>query len=139
MMYNALVMEPLTAPKVPNAAEPLQWSVSSSGVDAVVALHGDLDLSNAQALQEFLQEVIEEHTPAKVVVDVERLSFLDSSGIRCFIHSAQTASNVGSKLTLRNASGRILRVLQLCGVDEILLDDSNGPTNRPNRDVSGDR
>ena len=101
-----------------------------------MALDGELDLSNAEALGEFLREVTEELTPVKVVVDLARLSFLDSSGIRCFIHAARAAAKVGSKLTVRNPVGRVLRVLELCGVDEILLDDPNGPTNG---DAAGDR
>src|SRR5580765_5684199 len=106
-------MEPDTVDRVPNAAEPLQWSVSSSDEEAVVALDGELDLSNAEALRQFLQEVAEEQTKAVVVVDLARLSFLVSSGIRCLIHAAPAAANVASKLPFRNATGRILRVLEL--------------------------
>ena len=51
-----------------------------------------------EAIVELLARVAEEQAPGKVVVDLARLTFLDSSGIRCFIHAAKCASRVGSKL-----------------------------------------
>lgn len=126
MGYNSEVMNHDTISEMHGTAEVLQWSVSVTDEEVVVVLDGELDLVDAEALTEFLQQAVEDEPPARVVVDLARLSFLDSSGIRCFIHAARSASKVGSKFTLRHPVGRVLRVLQLCGVDEFLLDDTHG-------------
>ncbi len=105
--------------------ELLQWSVSSGDREVIVAVEGELDLANAEALGKVLQAVVDEK-PVKVVVDLASLSFLDSTGIRCFVGAAQAAAKVGCALVVRNPSGMVERVLQLCGVDKILMDDSGG-------------
>jgi anti-sigma B factor antagonist len=105
--------------------ELLQWSVSSGDREVIVAVEGELDLANAEALGKVLQAVVDEK-PVKVVVDLASLSFLDSTGIRCLVGAAQAAAKVGCKLVVRNAGGIVERVLQLCGVDKILMDDSGG-------------
>jgi len=103
-------------------AELLQWSVSaSSGREVVVALEGELDLANADALGEVLQEVLD-GKPVKLTVDLASLSFLDSTALRCLVRAAQAAAKVGCRLAVRNQTGIAARVLQLCGVDEVLAD-----------------
>jgi anti-sigma B factor antagonist len=99
--------------------------VSSTDREVIVALAGELDLANAEALGEVLREVVAEK-PAKVSIDLANLSFLDSTGIRCFVAAAQAAAKVGCELGVRNPSGMVHRVLELCGVDKILMDDSGG-------------
>ena len=107
------------------SVELLQWSVSSGDREVIVAVEGELDLANAEALGEVLREVVDEK-PSKVIVDLASLSFLDSTGIRCFVAAAQAAAKVGCELGVRNPSGMVHRVLELCGVDKILMDDSGG-------------
>jgi anti-sigma B factor antagonist len=113
------------------SVELLQWSVSSIGPEVIVAVEGELDLANADALGEVLQQVVDEK-PVRVAVDLANLSFLDSTGIRCLVAAARAAAKVGCELVVRNPSGMVARVLELCGVDKILLDDSGG-------DASGGR
>jgi len=107
------------------SVELLQWSVSAGDREVIVAVEGELDLANADALAKVLQAVVDEK-PSKVIVDLASLSFLDSTGIRCFVGAAQAAAKVGCQLVVRNPSGMVDRVLQLCGVDKILMDDSGG-------------
>jgi anti-sigma B factor antagonist len=106
--------------KVHGTADGLQWSVTSSSIEVTVALAGEVDLGNAGALAQGLAQVIDA-MPVSVVIDLEQLSFLDSSGIRCLVNAAKDASAVGVHLVVRRPTPMILRALQICGVDELLL------------------
>jgi anti-anti-sigma factor len=105
-------------------AHGLQWSATSTGRDVTVALAGEIDLANAGALAEALAQVIEAKPPA-VIIDLTQLSFLDSSGIRCLVIAAREASAVGSHVIVRRPSPTILRTLEICGVDELLMRSPN--------------
>jgi anti-sigma B factor antagonist len=120
---------PSAAPSpVPSPAdEHLKWSVTSAPNEVVVALEGEMDMANADALGRALTAVVEAR-PSKVTVDLADLSFLDSSGIRCLVIAAQQASAVGSELVVRQPSRAVLRVLQLTGTDTLLMDGSDGHT-----------
>jgi anti-anti-sigma factor len=121
-MYYSAVTRIETGNATTGSVELLQWSVSSTDREVIVAVEGELDLANADALGEVLREVLAEK-PVKVTIDLANLSFLDSTGIRCFVAAAQAAANVGCELGVSNPSGMVERVLELCGVDKILMDD----------------
>ena len=91
----------------------------------VVALRGELDLSSTEALTLLLGDVIGAQ-PVKVTIDLEKLCFLDSTGVRCLMDAARAAEAAGSRLVVRQPRGMVMQVLEICGVDRLLLDDSNG-------------
>ena len=104
----------------------VQWSVTSADDDAVtVALAGELDLSGAETVNQLLRRVVAAG-PATLNVDLAHLSFLDSSGIQCLVDAAKQASSVGCTVVVRRPSEMIVRVLQICGVDTLLLEGSDG-------------
>ena len=101
-------------------AELVQWSVSTAGNEVTVALVGEVDLSNAAALGVALAEVLE-MKPGLIAIDLAEVSYLDSSGIRCLLNVAKHAAAAGSELVVRRPVGIVLRVLEICGVDALLL------------------
>jgi anti-sigma B factor antagonist len=104
----------------------LQWSVIT-GDEVVVTLVGELDMSNAPALADALATVVAER-PKMVILDLAQLTFLDSSGISCLMGAAVSAADVGCEFKARLPSASVLRVMEICGLDQLLLEDaSEGP------------
>ena len=95
------------------------------GHEVTVALVGEVDLSNEAALGVALAEVVG-MKPARITVDLAGVSYLDSSGVRCLLNVANLAAAAGSELVVCRPVGIVLRVLQICGVDELLLRGSRG-------------
>ena len=126
-MQDRAVAQQLPSPVPSPADEHLRWFVTSALDEVVVALEGEMDLANADALGRALTAVLETR-PSKVTVDLENLSFLDSSGIRCLVIASQQASAVRTKLVVRRPGRAVLRVLQLTGTDTLLMDGSDGHT-----------
>jgi anti-sigma B factor antagonist len=110
-------------------AELLQWSVARVDEEVRISLDGEVDLSTGQALSQVLAAALDAN-PTRVVVDLASLSFLDSTGIKCLVDAMHKASAVGCKLVVQHPSGLILRMLEICGVDRLLLDDSDEPAAR---------
>ena len=102
-------------------AELLQWSIASSERETVVVIVGEVDLATADALDLALAQAMEGR-PARLAVDVSGVSFLDSTGIRCFVLAVRKGSEIGCKVVVRNPTAAILRVFEICGVDEFLLE-----------------
>ena len=112
---------------VSEAADVLRWSVSHVESDVVVCLEGDLDLATVEPLGRLLREILESR-PDTVVLDLARLSFLDSTGIHCLVNATRDAAGVGCKLVARHPTATVLRVLGICGVDGLLLDEADRGT-----------
>jgi anti-anti-sigma factor len=100
----------------------LRWSLTSGGDGTDVAVAGEMDLATSGPLGSALTEVLETR-PRTVRIDLAEVSFLDSSGIRCLVEVAERAAGVGSHLVVRNPTPMVLRVFEICGVDELLLAD----------------
>ena len=64
-----------------------------------VALKGELDLSTVAKVQDELRRV-EESAPPVVVLDLSRLTFLDSTGLRCLVTADERAREAGRRVVI---------------------------------------
>ena len=83
-----------------------------------LALHGELDLATAAKVDDELRR-IEATDAAVILVDLDDLDFIDSTGIRVLI-TAAARSGRDSRLVLQCANPRVLRVLDMAGVAPLL-------------------
>lgn len=102
-------MEPLREPPV--------RSVDVAGNATVVRLAGELDLYNADEIRNALNEVIAT-SPARVVVDLTDVDFLDSTALGVLI---EARSKLGAdELALAAPQHEVRRTLQVSGLDRRL-------------------
>jgi anti-sigma B factor antagonist len=93
--------------------------VEASGRDAsVVSLAGELDLSTIPRIEGQLLEQVRSHSG--VVVDLTRLSFIDSSGIGLLIKAFRAVDDGGKLLTVIAPGSQVERVFQVAGIDRAL-------------------
>jgi anti-anti-sigma factor len=83
---------------------------------ATVRIHGDLDLSNADALTEALTGAGASGHP--VVADLTGVTFIDSSAITALVTSARMLTASGNRLELGARSTVVERVLEITGLAE---------------------
>lgn len=86
----------------------------------VVAVAGDVDMLTAVRLRESVAEAVRLAGAGPVIVDLERVPFLDSSGIQALLDGYHTAMVAGGTLTVRGANGTVARVLRIVGLDRVL-------------------
>jgi anti-sigma B factor antagonist len=83
----------------------------------LLVLSGELDLSTAPKLREALVEVIADDR--KVVVDLERLTFLDSVGLGMLVSGLKRARARDGELEVVCTNRAVLRPFELTGLDEV--------------------
>ena len=90
-----------------------------------VVVHGELDLATAPLLDEAFADRLSDPGPS-VVVDLERCTFMDSSGVRAIVRFGSRAAREGRPVAIVAAPGSPSRfTLDLLGVgDAIPLHDS---------------
>ena len=92
---------------------------TDEGPDAVrISLEGELDLSNVLCVEEELRKV-ESRKPA-VVLDLSRLRFLDSTGLRLIVSAHQRARNHGRHLKIVQGGEAVRRLFRLSGLERRL-------------------
>jgi anti-sigma B factor antagonist len=81
----------------------------------LLTLHGELDLANAKTLEASLLEAFA--TGKKVVVDLGKLEFLDSTGISLLV-AVMRRPDADKLSFLAGESGEVRRLLGLTGMDK---------------------
>jgi anti-sigma B factor antagonist len=84
-----------------------------------IALMGELDLSTVAKVQEELRKV-EADSPPTVVVDLSRLTFLDSTGLRCIVTADERARGAGRRVVIVRGPDAVQRVFAITRLEERL-------------------
>ena len=92
-------------------------AVERAGSTAIVRLAGELDLATAPELTDVLQGL---EPCRRIILDVTRLEFIDSTGLRLAVTEHDRASMDGFEFVIAGAAGAVLKVLRLTGLDVAL-------------------
>lgn len=93
--------------------------------DAVVLRPvGDIDLSRAPSLRVQLGEV-QRSRPMRLIVDLEEVPYMDSSGVATLVEAMQIARRNGSKLILCSMSHKVKGIFEIARLDMVftIVDD----------------
>ncbi|GIF49280.1 anti-anti-sigma factor [Asanoa ferruginea] len=97
---------------------PLRVDVED-GVDGpVVTVRGDLDFPCADVLRIALASALDK-TPARLTLDVERLTFIDSTGLAALVHAWRRGHEAGIPVTLRAVPPFLASILEITGIGEL--------------------
>lgn len=89
------------------------------GTGAIIAPVGRLTLTTAAQLREAVDDLVA-NGRARLVVDLGRLEFVDSSGLGALVAGLRSARAAGGDLRLANASPQVATVLRLTNLDRVL-------------------
>jgi anti-sigma B factor antagonist len=101
------------------AQEPLTITLHLENDRAVVGMEGELDMANAPLLQAKVEST--ELASAKtVVLDLQQLTFLDSTGLRVILAARELCWRRGQEFAVTPGSQQVQRLLSVTGVGEHL-------------------
>jgi anti-sigma B factor antagonist len=103
----------------PHAAPHLKVSRSDDGRIVRLMLSGELDISNAAALELELRTA-EARRPPVLVLDLAHLRFLGVSGLRAILDAARRARRDGRHFVVTNPVPHIVRLFELTAIDQSL-------------------
>lgn len=82
-----------------------------------IQVTGEVDISNAGSLRNAIDMALEQPTDA-VVLDLDGVSYIDSTGIGVLVGAAHHADERKRAFSVINAQPGVMRVVQLLGVDK---------------------
>ena len=96
----------------------VQTRQTEGGV-TVVAPTGRLDVSGAPALKEAIGELARNGTPPRIVIDMEGVSFVDSTGLGSVIAALKQIRSRQGELRLAAPNQQVRVVLELTTLDRV--------------------
>ena len=84
----------------------------------VLPLEGEIDLHVSPAIAASLQSLSEEKTP-HLVVDLSRVSYIDSSGLAVLIAGMQNVTGYGGKFSLVGLQEGVRPIFEIARLDQV--------------------
>ncbi len=85
-----------------------------------VQLEGELDHCSADRIRASLDALIADQSIKRLVIDLKKLTFMDSSGIGVIIGRYRTLSRRKGSLAVKGANPAVDRIFQMSGLYQII-------------------
>ena len=84
----------------------------------VLQLEGEIDLHVSQGVAELLRPMVAKK-PQVLVVDLEKVTYLDSSGLAVLIEAMQNVQKYGGKFALANVQESVKHIFEIARLDQV--------------------
>lgn len=93
---------------------------TTKGDTITVVLEGDLDHHNAERVRVELEELIANARIRHLILDLGKLSFMDSSGIGVVLGRYKTLSKRSGSVAVRSPNAHVDRIFAMSGLYQIV-------------------
>ena len=90
------------------------------GENLVVAPLGEIDHHETKTLRDEIDEEILRILPKKVIFDLSRTSFMDSSGLGLILGRFNKAQSIGADFEIANPGEKIMKIIKMAGLEKII-------------------
>ena len=80
----------------------------------------EIDHHTTEKIRRRADYEIERHIPRKVIFDFNKVSFMDSAGIRLLIWRYKNARAIGAKVELKNVNKSIYKILKMSVITRLI-------------------
>ncbi len=111
----------------------MQWRPLDEAVTVVIA--GELDHYAAPQIRAMLDDVLRDPCVIDVVLDLENLTFMDSSGIGVLLGRLRILQSRGGTLSVKNMQPPVEKLFRLSGLQRVIAieEPDRKPTKRGGR------
>jgi anti-sigma B factor antagonist len=88
---------------------------------ATIEVTGEIDATSAVQVARAIHELANRAGVSELIVDLEAVSFIDSTGVSVLLGCHDELERDGTRLTISAVSPRVLKVLDITGLSELLL------------------
>ncbi len=96
--------------------------IYNDGKRITAALSGDIDHHAAREFRTALDELIARSRPELLLLDMEQVGFMDSSGIGLILGRLKSVRAAGGEILIKNARPEIAAVIKLSGLGTLLVE-----------------
>jgi anti-sigma B factor antagonist len=95
----------------------MEFTSKNKGVHKIFELVGSLDIYSASKMKKEINTVVDEEEIDSLVLDMSKVTHMDSSGIALIANLQKKMKTGGSKFALLNVTNDIMAVLRLSSLD----------------------
>ena len=95
-------------------------SIYQSDGALLCVLYGEIDHHTARTIRAEIDTALMRAHPARLKLDLSRVSFMDSAGLGLILGRFKSASSIGADCVLLDPAPGVTRVLDLAGIERLI-------------------
>ncbi|MBR2848427.1 MAG: anti-sigma factor antagonist [Clostridia bacterium] len=88
--------------------------------EMLCVLGGDIDHHSARTVRMQIDEDLYRRRPQKLVLDLSKVEFMDSSGLGLILGRFSKASEIGAECVLLNPNENVTKILDVAGIKRLI-------------------
>ena len=92
----------------------------SAGRTVTVYIRGEIDHHTAVTVRNGIDAMLFEKRPAKLILDLSKVSFMDSSGLGLIMGRLSVIKSLGGTMSVQNPSRETQAILTLAGMERLI-------------------
>ena len=98
----------------------MQLKFRKTGTFLVVTPEGDLDHHSASEVREQIDNKLQSTKAKNLIFNLNKLQFMDSSGLGLILGRFNKASEIGTEFTLLNPADSVRKILDVAGIARMI-------------------
>lgn len=98
----------------------MKTSRNEDGTRLTLYLSGEIDHHTAHSIMREVMDKLEAELPRDCILDMSKVTFMDSSGIAIILKAYKLLNSTGGRLAVANAQSQPQRVLDASGLDRLI-------------------
>lgn len=98
---------------------PLIQAVRWKDRTAIADVSGEVDLERSPELQRELLDLLDRHRPTRLVVNLAKVAYMDSSGVASLVKLLSRTRKVGVRFVLLAPGPKVRSVLEITRLDSV--------------------
>jgi anti-sigma B factor antagonist len=90
----------------------MELKIRKNGEIYIIDVDGEMDLYNSYKLKELVMKMLEKKVD-KFIINLDKVDYIDSSGIGALIYICSTVKKMDLKLFISNIHGSVKKVIEL--------------------------
>jgi anti-sigma B factor antagonist len=100
-------------------SEGLSVRITRDAQVLTLAVHGEIDLANAEVLGAELEQA-EQTNALEIILDLSDVGFIDSTGLRMIVVAGRRSALDSNRLGVRRGTGATARLMELTQIDQMV-------------------
>ena len=107
---------------VPLARDVLHVETRQDGSDPTIIVVGEFDMTGTEQFWAHVSEAVQAR-PMSLTIEARGLTFVDSSGLAAMVRAREAATEAGVAFRVSEPSPPLCRIVEICGLESLLLHD----------------
>ena len=96
----------------------LEIRSEENGGEVVIYIEGRMDTNSSPKVMEEVEKYV--NTAQKIILDIEKVDYVSSAGLRVFVMADQQIIANGGELNVRNVANPIAEIFEMTGFNNML-------------------